>query len=161
MIEIDKYLNDGANYQCQMVLCYLRMKENGLAEMCFFGNGDDFMFSKSHIVVGRFENCREQGYVFGVRARDINELEDKWMVVEHRNADSIKVRHFRSICLNTPSIDACYDDKRLVEEKWFKCEDIITASEYIYNGMVKAINKWKEGKLFTHLEKKYQEKLEK
>ena len=158
MIQIANYLNDGANYQCQMILCYLRMKEYGLEGMCRFGEGDDYLFSKNFIIVGRFENCREQGYVFGVRARNWFDLDDKWMVVEHRSSDSIKIRHFRTISINTPSIDRCYNDDTLVEEKWFDAEDIIKASNYIYNGMVNAIKDFMDGEMYAKQKEKYEEK---
>lgn len=92
MIDVDNYLNDGANYKTQMILCYLRGNQYDIREKCHL-KGEDFSFSLNHIVVGRFENCREQGYIFGVRVREWSELDDKWMVVEHRSSDSIKVRH--------------------------------------------------------------------
>lgn len=157
MTDIDNYLNDGANYQAQMVLCYLRGNQYGIREMCYL-KGEDFHFSLNHLIVGRFENCREQGYVFGVKVRDFHELDDKWMVVEHRSSDSLKVRHFRAMCVNTPSFDVCYGDKYLVEEKWFECDDVVKASEYILDGMKRAVNEFKDGQIFKKIVEKHEEK---
>lgn len=157
MIDVDNYLNDGANYKTQMILCYLRGNQYDIREKCHL-KGEDFSFSLNHIIVGRFENCREQGYIFGVRVREWSELDDKWMVVEHRSSDSIKVRHFRTLSINTPSIDMAYDDEILVEEKWFHYNEVMECAEYILNAMSKSVDEYMESSLFQKVVEEHEEK---
>ena len=157
MIDIDNYLNDGANYKTQMILCYLRGNQYEIKEKCYL-EGEDLFFSMNHIIVGRFENCREQGYVFGVQVRGWIELVDKWMVVEHRSGDSIKVRHFRTHSINTPSIGMAYNDDILVEEKWFDYNEVMECAEYILNSMGKCVDDYMESPMFKKVVEKHEEK---
>lgn len=157
MTNIEYYLNDGANYQAQMILCYLRNREIEIAEDCHL-EGEDFLFSTNHIEVGRFENCREQGYIFGLNIRSFKWVDDKWMVVENRSSDSIRIRHFKANTLNTPSIDVTFNEEYLIEEKFFPCEDIINAGRYILNGMRKCVDDYMESDEFQYIKEKHAEK---
>ena len=159
MTNIENYLNDGANYQAQMVLCYLRANECRFKDACRL-KGEDFYFTQNHIIVGRFENGREQGYIFGVDARGggMWQLDDKWMVVENRNSDHIRVRHFKAYTMNTPTIEITFNDASLVEEKFFPCEEIIKVGDYILDGMENAINEFIESKVFQNIKETHEEK---
>lgn len=70
--------NDGANWQAQCVLAYLRAH----------------LERKENINVVRYDNCREQGYIF------FKQEENRQMnvaVYEHRNSDSICIVAFESL----------------------------------------------------------------
>ena len=60
MIEIERYMNDGANWQAQAVLAAVRY----FSDMTLDASYDkEKKKNRAKIVVGRYENCREQGYV--------------------------------------------------------------------------------------------------
>lgn len=86
MTDIKSYLNDGANWQAQCVLSYVRSHLD---------------LPKSYNVeVGRYENCREQGYVFTL-CKDYKQVLHI-AVYEHRNMDSLIIKSFRGFFFNTP-----------------------------------------------------------
>lgn len=86
MTEIKSYLNDGANWQAQCVLSYVRSHLD---------------IPKTYkVLVGRYENCREQGYVFTL-CKDYMQLLHI-AVYEHRNMDSLVIKSFRGFFFNTP-----------------------------------------------------------
>ena len=84
MMNIERYMNDGANWQAQSVLAYLRS---------VYG-GEEKMF------VCRYENCREQGYIFSVH--DEVGAQRNYCVYEHRNSDRLCVVVFDAVTINTP-----------------------------------------------------------
>lgn len=126
MMNIESYMNDGANYQAQAVLALVRRYAENLPFTKEF---------RGEVEVGRWENCREQGYVFSINAgyrRCKN-----YCVYEHRNSDQLCVQMFEGFHLNTPSIEDVFKDKR---DKWdidkiFSCEQIVECAEFIYNDM--------------------------
>ena len=62
MVNINEYLNDGANWQAQAVLAYIK---GNIFSLENFVKYDNNLFYKAK--VGRYENCREQGYVFSIQ----------------------------------------------------------------------------------------------
>lgn len=157
MVHLEQYNNDGANWQAQAVLAYLRTQAEDIEWTI---NNKAKMFGG--LWVGRYENCREQGYVFhlacGVKIKN-------YAVYEHRNFDGICVlicEKNASCSLDTPSVDAMWADK--AEEKGidkvskydydegFKCGDILGCGEWIENDMRETLKKWieefeREGKI--------------
>lgn len=102
MTEIKSYLNDGANWQAQCVLSYVRSHLD---------------IPKTYkVLVGRYENCREQGYVFTL-CKDYMQLLHI-AVYEHRNMDSLVIKSFRGFFFNTPRAE----DLKM-ENKWDYDED--------------------------------------
>ena len=79
-IGIENYLNDGANYKAQAILAILRGNIEYIKEGAT--NRNDVQ-----IFVGRFENCREQGYVFSLYYNW--HFIKHYAVYEHRNSDKI------------------------------------------------------------------------
>ena len=72
ILKVKDYINDGANWQAQAVLAYVRSHDS-------FG-----------IEVTRYENCREQGYIFFLRKYDKSGMHQiNVAVYEHRNSDFI------------------------------------------------------------------------
>lgn len=105
MTELNKYMYDGANYQAQCVLAYLR--NNNIEESW---NGHEYA---AKIKVGRWENCREQGYVLSLRMSG-EQLNIAFF--EHRNSDEICAVRWEQITINSPTIDTAkfgdvYKDK--------------------------------------------------
>ena len=77
MNKIEQYLGDGANWQAQAVLAYLRMAAFRVRECT------KPLIADPEIEVGRYENCREQGYVFRLKVG--TEILMNYAVYEHRN----------------------------------------------------------------------------
>jgi hypothetical protein len=99
MTKLHNYLEDGANYQAKCVLIFLqRILEE-----------DD----EKRIAVGRWENCREQGYVISFHRHDkISDIFPQYKSIqmniawfEHRNSDSIHAIKWEQNTINTPTID--------------------------------------------------------
>lgn len=91
-------MNDGANWQAQAVLAYLRGNEEYAIDKTWNPTVCKY---DTCINVGRFENCREQGYVFSVR---YNGSQINYAVYEHRNWDGICVVRFEQGTMNTPEL---------------------------------------------------------
>ena len=111
MTNLKNYLNDGADYQAQSVLAYLRthliIEESG---------NDKFKKYYPMIKAGRWENCREQGYVLTMnKQRNGERLNIAFF--EHRNSDDLCALSWHQNTTNTPTIDTadfkneCYSDK--------------------------------------------------
>ena len=156
MVDIKSYLQDGANYQAQAVLALMRYRDvvvRGYAEDIaknLSGKAyENFKetANQTHIEVGRFENCREQGYVFTLY---IGYNQDKhYAVYEHRNSDELIVLCplKKTICLNTPTIGQMWtDDNRSKYDfnKGFKPEDVVACADYICEDMKKQIDRYVE-----------------
>ena len=112
-MKIKDYLNDGANWQAQAVLAFL--KRNAC-------NKD--------MEVGRYENGREQGYIFTQR-KDGAQM--NIAVYEHRNSDNLCVVVFEKLTMNTPTNTDVWEnmkDKYDVTET-FDCGEIETCAHYI------------------------------
>lgn len=86
MTDIKCYLNDGANWQAQCVLSYVRSHLH--------------LPNDYKVLVGRYENCREQGYVFTL-CKDYKQVLHI-AVYEHRNMDSLVIKSFKGFFFNTP-----------------------------------------------------------
>lgn len=116
MTDVRHYLDDGANWQAQAVLAYIRAWCEGavLDETYDANNGLHY----AEIKVGRYENCREQGYVFSLifpSKRDEtgrhHPLRRNYAVYEHRNTDRLCVLISDTWTTNTPGIDDMFKNK--------------------------------------------------
>lgn len=132
MINIDNYLNDGANWQAQSVLAYLRaMKENAIYKTW---NGE-YRRYEAMVNVGRYENCREQGYVFCVNYKH---QQRNYCVYEHRNSDILCVVVFDGVTIDTPPKEMVFDamnDNKWNYTKSFDYGQIVECGDYILNDM--------------------------
>ena len=129
MINVESYLNDGADWQAQAVLAYIRAFTFRVRE------ATHNLITDPEIEVGRYENCREQGYVF--RLRIGCETLMNYAVYEHRNSDQLIVLKSDRNTLNTPSIDEMWNGR---QSKYdydidFEYGQIIECGEYIFNDM--------------------------
>lgn len=108
MIQLNQYLQDGANKQARAVLAILQgfsIEESWNSERREY---------EAQPYVARWENCREQGYVVSLRA-----LGEQLHIAffEHRNSDSICAIRWKQVYINSPTIDTaefagqCYKDK--------------------------------------------------
>lgn len=109
MTSLSKYQDDGANYQAQAVLAFVR---RGEVECSY--NKEERRY-EAEPKVARWENCREQGYVISLRSKDY-QRQLNIIFFEHRNSDSICAVKWEQTTLNSPTIDTAqfgdvYKDK--------------------------------------------------
>ena len=143
MINVEFYMNDGANWQAQAVLAYIRSHKSHAVEKSW---NEKFRDYEVDIVVGRYENCREQGYVFTIRHGG---KQKNYAVYEHRNSDAICVLISNTLTMNTPGIDDMWKDKgenpsKYDYDKDFPCGDTTECGEYIINDIWNTLAEWYE-----------------
>ena len=129
-MKLCNYMNDGAGYQAKCVLAIMQVEEALVPESW----NDDFHKYDAEPQVGRWENCREQGYCIYMRNRNFDQINIAFF--EHRNTDQICVLVWHQNTINTPNIDSmdtkgeCYKDKWDIT-KSFPYDSFREAAEYI------------------------------
>jgi hypothetical protein len=133
MMNIRHYMHDGADWQAQAVLAYMRghifQVEDEVKKKDNWGMS----------YVGRYENCREQGYVFSIKVG----LEQRhYAVYEHRNSDRICVLISDGVCMDTPNVEFMWKDRGENATKYdynkdFRCGEIMECGEWIIDDMLK------------------------
>ena len=139
MINIEHYMTDGANWQAQCVLAYLRYMGN-LKVQDLTWNEEKERY-EGELRVGRCENCREQGYVFTI-IYGVKELVHFW-VYEHRNSDDLCVVEFEGFFINTPTINDIPMKDKYDTTKEFSCGDIVDCGNWIIERIEYYINREK------------------
>lgn len=138
MINIENYMHDGANWQAQSVLAYLRVTKNDAINKTW---NKKFLKYDASVEVGRYENCREQGYIFSVL---YNGEQRNYCVYEHRNSDDLCVVVFDAATINTPTNDMVCE--AMGDSKWnymkaFGFGEIVSCGDYIIEDMKEFVNK--------------------
>lgn len=127
MIDVKNYLDDGANYKAQAILAIIRGYMDEIAEVA--NHPENVMVN-----VGRFENCREQGYVFSLFYE--YKFIKHYAVYEHRNSDNICVLISDKYTINTPNADQMFGNRGKYDvDKTFPYNGIIDASDFIISEM--------------------------
>ena len=139
MINIEHYMTDGANWQAQCVLAYLRYMGN-LKVQDLTWNEDEEIY-EGELRVGRCENCREQGYIFTL-IYGVKPLVHFW-VYEHRNCDKLCVVEFEGLFINTPTINDIPMKDKYDTTKDFSCGDIVDCGNWIIERIEYYINREK------------------
>ena len=144
-MNIENYLNDGAGWQAQAVLAYLRGNIYRLT-------GDKYYGRNVTVEVGRYENCREQGYVFSLSFYGQSDgkpchIQRNYAVYQHRNSDQIIVLISNTFTINTPGIDEMWKDKgenpRSCDyDAGFAWDDIAGCAEWIIKDMDETLEKY-------------------
>lgn len=138
MINIENYMHDGANWQAQSVLAYLRVTKNNAINKTW---NKRFHKYDASVEVGRYENCREQGYIFSVLYKG---EQRNYCVYEHRNSDDLCVVVFDAVTINTPTNDMLFEamgDSKWNYTKAFGFGEIVSCGDYILEDMKEFINK--------------------
>ena len=109
MTKLEIYLEDGANYQAQAVLAFV--KRHGHIEDSW---NDELRKYEANPEVARWENCREQGYIISLLNKKGKQLNIAFF--EHRNIDSIHALKWEQWSINSLTIDTAdfgdvYKDK--------------------------------------------------
>jgi hypothetical protein len=100
MILLQEYFNDGAHHQAKAVLAYLQAHD-GIEESW----SDEWKRYKAEVHIGRWENCREQGYVLYLNSDDYKR-QLNIAFFEHRNSDKICAVVWEQGTINSPNINS-------------------------------------------------------
>lgn len=137
MINIEHYMEDGANWQAQCVLAYLRDLGSSRVKHLTWDKEKHI----GELRVGRCENCREQGYIFTFIYK-FKQLVHFW-VYEHRNSDELCVVEFNGTYINTPTIDNIPMKDKYDTTKEFSCGDVVSCGEWIVDRIYEYIEEEK------------------
>lgn len=140
-MDIKCYIDDGANWQAQCVLAYLRVISDSAIDESW---NKEKGFYEARFEVGRYENCREQGYVFSVfyKCKQRN-----YAVYEHRNSDQLCVVVFDEVTINTPTLERVCEamgNNKYNYTKSFSCGQIVQCGDYIFDDIRNFIKNLKE-----------------
>lgn len=140
---IENYLRDGANWQAQAVLAYMRTQIFRVEEEL-----TKLKPSFAMLKVGRYENNREQGYVFTI---EVDGKQRHYAVYEHRNSDYICVLISNKMTANTPNVDDMWSDKGENASKYdydrgFHFGEIVNCGNYIIEDMIEWVENFIEEK---------------
>lgn len=149
MYNIENFLYDGAGMQAQIIAIIIREQKARVLDLIWNKEWKDY---EGRIAIGRFENCREQGYV--VSLNDYKGNQRNYAFYEHRNSDNICVLVRDGVTINTPSLEYMWEgkkdkwdvDKTFSYGEWQKCAD------WILEDMKSNLEGW--------IEKRKQEKTE-
>lgn len=136
MTSITNYQNDGANWQARGVLaCILGcMYEIQSPKVWAYGNVECPKKYDFDICVGRFENCREQGYVFTLYESGRQLIH--YAVYEHRNSDNLIVLISETKTINTPTPDQMFNGRGKYDyNKSFSCGKVMECAKFILDDM--------------------------
>lgn len=129
-MKLENYMNDGANYQSRCILAILQGRESLVPDSW----NDKYHKYDAEPQVGRWENCREQGYCIYLRNRNFDQINIAFF--EHRNTDQICVLVWHQNTINTPNIDSMNTNGECYKDKWdvtksFEYGKFYDAAEYI------------------------------
>lgn len=103
MTNLNSYLQDGANYQARAVLMFLQI------EYIEESYNNEHKRYDAEIKVGRWGNCREQGYIVSLVNKKRKQLNIAFF--EHRNSDEICAVKWEQKSTNILTIDtAIFED---------------------------------------------------
>lgn len=137
MADLKNYFEDGAKWQEQVVLMMLKGRLDEVTDNTY---DKDYLYRyHADVQVGRYENCREQGYVFTLRY-NFDQLAH-YCVFEHRNSDNICI-----IKLNKPTLNDIWEGKESKYDvtKQFKYMEFEKTVDYIIDDMKAEIAKYLE-----------------
>lgn len=141
LTELSNYHNDGANWQAKIILAFMQMMHLKVLDVVW---NEKIHKSDAVIYTGRYENCREQGYVFSLMYKS---KQRHYAVYEHRNSDTICVLISNKSSINTPNVDTMWADKPESSTKWdydkgFDCGQFEECTNFIIEDMTKTIKEW-------------------
>lgn len=143
MTSLEYYLQDGANWQAKAILCILQFRQNEVLDIVW---NKETHRNEGDIYVGRYENCREQGYVFTLSYKG---KQRHYAVYEHRNSDDIIVLISNEHSINTPSIKTMWADKpenatKYDYDKAFPVYNFEECVDFLVEDMSKTLKEWKD-----------------
>jgi hypothetical protein len=109
-MELKNYMTDGSGYQARCVLAFLQRRD--IEESW----NNDFKCYEAKTQIGRWENCREQGYVVYLRNKQYVQLNIAFF--EHRNSDIICAVRWLQDTINSPNIDSANFGDDVYKDKY-------------------------------------------
>ena len=134
-MEIQHFMNDGANWQAQAVLAMVRHNIENAVYKAYNEKQKDY---DCFVKAARFYNCREQGYVISVT---YNTKQKNYFFYEHRNSDDICVVMTDDYTLNPPTLaDFCKKMKSSSDyDRSFSYGKIVECGNFILDNIMEFI----------------------
>lgn len=130
MTNLKEYLQDGAGYQAKATLAVLQDRISGGGIEASWS--DKFKRYTAIPRIGRWENCREQGYVVSLTGRE-NQLNIAFF--EHRVSDNLCAVKWNQHTTNTPTIENAKFDECSIQRYEISFEvgpdDFVEMAEWI------------------------------
>lgn len=147
MINVNDYMLDGADYQARAVLAFLQSNDNLIEDSWNTERGK----YEANINIGRWENCREQGYVLSMMSQNRRQINIAFF--EHRNSDSICAVVWEQYSVNSITIDTANFGDGIYKDKYDVSHssgygDIVGMSDFI---IVTLTNFWNKNKCYTRI----------
>lgn len=141
-LNIEHYMVDGAKWQEQVIMMILKGR---IREVTNDTYNTEYHKYDAEVVIGRYENCREQGYVFSLKYKEFKQLAH-YCVFEHRNSDSICIIKFNGSFINTPTIEDIWKDRKgkYDYDKSFEYGQFNEVADWLIEDMRKEISDYKE-----------------
>ena len=138
MIQIDSYLNDGANWQAQMILAYIRGNAYRILDNSYDYESNHY---GAEITVHRYINGRENGYVFALRIRG---KQYNFAVFEACNSDSIFVIENDELFFDNATYEIVRNEitSKYDCTKRFNYKEFVQCGEYIIDRMISIVDKY-------------------
>lgn len=113
MVRLDSYFEDGACIAAQAVMILAKGMSN--IESSWDPEWKEY---QAKIRLSRWENCREQGYVFFLKSKDFKR-QLNIAFFEHRNSDSICAVKWEEVTDNaSPNLNNLLNQKEVYKDKW-------------------------------------------
>lgn len=141
MYDIEQYGSEDANWQAIGVYAVIlgnwrRIKSPRIAR-CIGKRIDTTLLPKEYnakIKIGRFNNCREQGYVFTLW--EGGKQLKHYAVYEHRNSDELIVMTNAIYSEHTPPAEFIFGGRGKYDyDKKFNCGEIVECANWIMDDM--------------------------
>lgn len=139
-MRIENFLFDGANAQAQIIAILLRNEHEWILNSTW---DKERGFLRGSMDIGRFENCREQGYVVSIR---FNGNQRNYAFYEHRNSDRVHILINDEHTINTPTLDMMWDGRedKYDTDKAFNYGEWEDCKEWLKKDMMEHLEKWVE-----------------
>lgn len=130
-MDLFNYMQDGACASARAVLAYLQQSSTNIEESW----NNEFKCYKARFDIGRWENCREQGYIISLKNKDHSQ-QLNIAFFEHRNSDEICCIKWLQYSINSLSISTMDTKGEVYTTKWdvtksFKYNEPLKCADWI------------------------------
>jgi hypothetical protein len=139
-MKIDYLFEDGANFQAQIVALIIKSQREFILTPTWNRKWGEY---EGRILIGRLENCREQGYVLSL---SFNGNQRNYGIYEHRNIDDICILINDMNTINTPTMEQIWEGKedKYNYDKSFGYGEWNDCAKWIGEDMKAHLSKWVE-----------------
>lgn len=128
-MDLFNYMQDGACPAARAVLAYLQSESTNIQASW----NKEYHCYDARFEIGRWENCREQGYIVSLKNKDHSQ-QLNIAFFEHRNSNDICCIKWLQYSINSLSIDTMDTKGEVYNTKW----DV--SKSFNYDGIIECAN---------------------